>query len=215
MQCPRCRYENPSQSKFCAECGARLAAACIRCGASLPRAAEVCVGCGHPVEGRSIRPAPTGVTPSKPPATVQESAGGQRRHLTVMFCDLVGSTELSEQLDPEDLREVVRAYQTACTEVIARFQGYIAQYLGDGLLVYFGYPLAHEDAAHRAARSALGIVHAIDGLEGPMGVGSKEPARSAHQCSYGAGRRRRDRKPTGATCRRRDTESRRAAPDDR
>ncbi len=165
MQCPRCRYENPSRSKFCAECGARLVAACIRCGAPLPRAAEVCVGCGHPVEGRSVRPAPTGVTTSKPPATVRESAGGERRHLTVMFCDLVGSTELSEQLDPEDLREVVRAYQTACTEVIARFQGYIAQYLGDGLLVYFGYPLAHEDAAHRAARSALGIVHAIDGLK--------------------------------------------------
>ena len=165
MQCPRCRHENPSESKFCAKCGARLAAACIRCGAPLPLAAEVCVDCGHAVEGPSIQPAPLGVTTSRPLATVQESAGSQRRHLTVMFCDLVGSTELSEQLDPEDLREVVHAFQTACTEVIARFQGYIAQYLGDGLLVYFGYPLAQEDAAHRAARSALGIVHAIDGLK--------------------------------------------------
>jgi len=86
-----------------------------------------------------------------------------------MFCDLVGSTELSAQLDVEDLREVVRTYQTACTEPIARFEGHIAQYLGDGLLVYFGYPLAHEDAAQRAARSALGIVQAMHGLNSKPG----------------------------------------------
>src|SRR5215510_12845423 len=71
----------------------------------------------------------------------------ERRQLTVMFCDLVDSTALSGQLDPEDLREVVRAYQATCTEVIQRFDGSIAQYLGDGLLVYFGYPQAHEDDA--------------------------------------------------------------------
>src|SRR5262245_23008345 len=68
----------------------------------------------------------------------------ERRQLTVMFCDVVGSTALSAQLDPEELREVVRAYQETCTEEIGRFDGYVAQYLGDGLLVYFGYPLAHE-----------------------------------------------------------------------
>src|SRR5262249_23660377 len=71
----------------------------------------------------------------------------ERRQLTVMFCDLVDSTKLSSQLDPEDWRDVVRAYQAACTEVIQRYEGHVAQLLGDGLLVYFGYPHAHEDDA--------------------------------------------------------------------
>jgi class 3 adenylate cyclase/tetratricopeptide (TPR) repeat protein len=88
----------------------------------------------------------------------------ERRQLTVLFCDLVDSTVLARQLDPEDLREVVRAYQEACAKVIARFEGHIAQYLGDGLLVYFGYPLAHEDDAQRAVRAGLGIVEAMGQL---------------------------------------------------
>ena len=88
----------------------------------------------------------------------------ERRQLTVLFCDLVDSTALASQLDPEELREVVRAYQGACAKVIARFEGHIAQYLGDGLLVYFGYPLAHEDDAQRAVRAGLGIVEAMRGL---------------------------------------------------
>jgi predicted ATPase/class 3 adenylate cyclase len=88
----------------------------------------------------------------------------ERRQLTVLFCDLVDSTPLAGQLDPEDLREVVRAYQDTCAKVIARFEGYIAQYLGDGLLVYFGYPQAHEDDAQRAVRAGLGIVEAIGQL---------------------------------------------------
>jgi class 3 adenylate cyclase len=87
--------------------------------------------------------------------------------LTVMFCDLVGSTALSARLDPEELRAVVRAYQESCTEVIRRYDGQIAQHLGDGLLVYFGYPVAHEDDAQRAARTALGIVEAIQQLSFP------------------------------------------------
>jgi class 3 adenylate cyclase len=78
-----------------------------------------------------------------------------------MFCDLVDSTALSEQLDPEEYREVVRAYQHASGAVIERFDGYIAQYLGDGLLVYFGYPQAHEDDAARAVRAGLEIIAAI------------------------------------------------------
>jgi class 3 adenylate cyclase len=98
-----------------------------------------------------------------PPAVLSTPAAG-RRQLTVLFCDLVGSTALSSQLDPEDLREVVRAYQDTCTKVIARFDGHVAQYLGDGLLVYFGYPQAHEDDAQRAVRAGLGILDALGQL---------------------------------------------------
>jgi len=88
----------------------------------------------------------------------------ERRQLTVMFCDLVDSTKLSAQLDPEEYRDVVRAYQKVCSEVITRFEGHVAQLLGDGLLIYFGYPHAHEDAAQRAVRTGLGILAAIEDL---------------------------------------------------
>ena len=88
----------------------------------------------------------------------------ERRQLTVLFCDLVDSTPLSRALDPEDLREVMRAYYDTCGKVIERFDGHIAQYLGDGLLVFFGYPRAHEDDAQRAVRAGLGMVEAVEAL---------------------------------------------------
>src|SRR5215467_2489186 len=99
--------------------------------------------------------------PQTEPPTEHRSPEAERRQLTVMFCDLVDSTKLSSQLDPEEYREVVRAYQLACTEVIQRYDGHIAQLLGDGLLVYFGYPQAHEDDAQRAVRAGLGILAAM------------------------------------------------------
>ena len=93
----------------------------------------------------------------------------------MLFCDLVDSTALSSRLDPEDLREVVRAYQVTCAEVIQRFDGHIAQYLGDGLLVYFGYPQAHEDDAQRAVRTGVGIVEAMRTRHGQLERGQDVP----------------------------------------
>lgn len=110
------------------------------------------------VELGSAGPAPTAVE------AVAQPVIAERRQLTVMFCDLVDSTRLSTQLDPEYLREVVQAYQQAAGEVIARFDGHIAQYLGDGLLVYFGYPQAHENDAERAVYAGLGIPVAMAAL---------------------------------------------------
>jgi class 3 adenylate cyclase len=98
------------------------------------------------------------------PAAEPRTSDAEHRQLTVMFCDLVGSTPLAERLDPEDLREVVRAYQQTCAEAIQRVEGHIAQYLGDGLLVYFGWPQAHDDDAQRAVRAGLGILEAMDTL---------------------------------------------------
>jgi predicted ATPase/class 3 adenylate cyclase len=95
---------------------------------------------------------------------VRYSAEAERRQLTVMFCDLVDSTKLAETLDPEDLREVFRAYQKVCAKAIASAEGYIAQYLGDGVLIYFGYPQAHEDDARRAVSSGLRILETINRL---------------------------------------------------
>jgi class 3 adenylate cyclase len=88
----------------------------------------------------------------------------ERRQLTVMFCDLVGSTDLSARFDPEDLRDLIRAYQEACAKVVQDYGGYVAKYLGDGIQVYFGYPQAHGDDAERAVRAGLAIIEAVASL---------------------------------------------------
>src|SRR5262249_46289602 len=99
-----------------------------------------------------------------PEPTVAAPAA-ERRQLTVMFCDLVGSTALSSQLDPEDLREVITAYHRAVAHVVRSLDGFVAKYMGDGVLVYFGYPRAHEDDAERAVRAGLGMIDAVGRLD--------------------------------------------------
>ena len=94
-------------------------------------------------------------------AVAPAPADAERRQLTVLFCDLVGSTALSSRLDPEDLREVIAAYHRAVAEIVAEFDGFVAKYMGDGVLVYFGYPRAHEDDAERAVRAGLGAIDAV------------------------------------------------------
>jgi hypothetical protein len=92
---------------------------------------------------------------------VAARAAAERRQLTVMFSDLVGSTALSARLDPEDLREVIGAYHSAVAEIVAGLGGFVSRFMGDGVLIYFGYPQAHEDAAERAVRAALGAIDAV------------------------------------------------------
>ncbi|MEO6023977.1 MAG: adenylate/guanylate cyclase domain-containing protein, partial [Burkholderiales bacterium] len=108
----------------------------------------------------SLPTASAAIPPPAPFATL-ESPAGERRQLTVMFCDLVGSTALSEKLDPEELRSLLHDYRTRCGEVISRYEGFVARYVGDGILTYFGWPTAHEDDAERALRAALEIVQAV------------------------------------------------------
>jgi class 3 adenylate cyclase/tetratricopeptide (TPR) repeat protein len=123
---------------------------------------EVVAQPSQPIPPPAAQQQPSLLVDPRPTASPPPDA--ERRQLTVMFCDLVESTHLSSQLDPEEYRDVVRAYQSACTEVIQRYDGHIAQYLGDGLLVYFGYPQAHEDDAQRAVRTGLGILAAMEDL---------------------------------------------------
>ena len=101
----------------------------------------------------------------------KEQSGAERRQLTVLFCDLVGSTELSRKLDPEDMQDINRAYQDMCRTVIERYDGYIARYMGDGVLAYFGYPRAHEDDAVRAVHTGLNIISEMNSIN--QGVGGK------------------------------------------
>jgi class 3 adenylate cyclase/predicted ATPase len=99
--------------------------------------------------------------PSIAAPSIEEGSAAERRHLTVMFCDLVGSTELASRLDPEDLREVIAAYQRAVADVVAGLDGFVAKYMGDGVLAYFGYPRAHEHDAEHAVRAGLGVIDAV------------------------------------------------------
>ena len=169
MQCAKCGVANREGRRFCSECGAALAGPCAVCGFVNDPGEKFCGGCGIALASGSP---PTAAEPAPPtrPATVASTNGGPelveatRRQLTVMFCDLVGSTALSQQLDPEELTDVLTAYQDTCAQVIKHFDGHISRYVGDALLVYFGYPQAHEDDAQRAVRTALGIVEAMKAL---------------------------------------------------
>jgi class 3 adenylate cyclase/predicted ATPase len=143
--CSSCGAQVEAGSKFCDRCGTPLAP-------TVPLAPELSRRAGTEV---ATADATGAVRASKGPAEAE------RRQLTVMFCDLVGSTELAGRLDPEVLRDVVRSYQQACDGVIGRLHGHVAQYLGDGVLVYFGYPVAREDDPRRAVRAGLGIIEAI------------------------------------------------------
>jgi len=159
MHCDGCRHENPSGAKFCEACGARFVGSCAHCGAVLSAAARFCHACGR------AQGAAADVPPLPSPQGLAPVGEAERRQLTVMFCDLVGSTELSTRLDPEDLREIVRGYQYAASVVVARHSGHIAQYLGDGLLIYFGYPEADEHDAERAIRAGLELLAAVPAVE--------------------------------------------------
>jgi class 3 adenylate cyclase/predicted ATPase len=134
--------------------------------------------------GEPISTAPrTPATQRSIPAPEQSEP--ERRQLTVMFCDLVGSTRLSQILDPEDLRDINRAYQDACKIAIDRYDGYISRYMGDGVLAFFGYPRAHEDDAERAVLAALGVVRAMSELN--AGVGSENNVRLAVRAGIATG----------------------------
>ena len=134
--CANCGFLNPS-FKFCGECGTPLA------GTSRPRE-----------------------FPAADTVAIEQALphGAERRQLTVLFCDIVDSTAFTEKLDPEELRNLLEVYRTCIMEVVLVQNGHVARYFGDGILVYFGYPIAHEDTAHRAVRAALGIVAAIETL---------------------------------------------------
>ncbi len=146
MVCPNCSSDVPDGGRSCGQCGAVLPVA----GSSLPPA----------IPSPAITP--PAITPSAIPSPAvvpsTSTSSAERRQLTVMFCDLVGSTALSTRLDPEDLREVMVAYQAYVADTVAPFGGFVAAYMGDGALVYFGYPQAHEHAAERAARAGLALV---------------------------------------------------------
>src|SRR5262245_9657329 len=152
LRCPSCGHGNRPERRFCARCGGRLGDVCSACGTLNETGERFCGHCGAPLTGTA--------------------AEGERRQLTVLFCDLVGSTALAGQLDAEEWRDVVAQYHKAAAAAVAHYGGHVAQYLGDGLLVYFGYPAAHEDDPERAVRAGLLLIDTVVGLNQQL-----EPAR--------------------------------------
>jgi class 3 adenylate cyclase/tetratricopeptide (TPR) repeat protein len=135
---------------------------CNQCASENSDGSRFCSNCGAPLTADRQAPAA--------PARGGSPDQGERRHLTVMFCDVVDSTALSMQYDPEDLREIIRSFQDVCVGVVKRYEGFVAQHLGDGLLIYFGYPIAHENNSERAVHAGLGIIEAMAALEPRPGL---------------------------------------------
>ena len=155
MECLHCQNDNPDDGRFCTQCGAALAVKCLRCGDLSSPESKFCGNCGLNLTQGTGAPPSIEITPeSLAPA-------GERRHLTVLFCDLVGSTTLAKSLDPEELNEITRCYYRCCTDAIQQFDGLVANFIGDGVMALFGYPRAHEDDAERAIHSALTILRAV------------------------------------------------------
>ncbi|MGA2409814.1 MAG: AAA family ATPase, partial [Candidatus Binataceae bacterium] len=153
MRCRNCSAENADRDTVCAHCASPLAPRCPKCGFEYSLGAKFCSQCATPLNLSNPARAAAGARPGPLPA--------ERRHLTVLFCDLVASTALATQLDPEEWRDTLARYHWAATEAIVRFEGHVAQYLGDGVMAYFGWPQAHDNDAERAVRAGLAIHGAI------------------------------------------------------
>jgi class 3 adenylate cyclase len=163
MDCPSCGAANLEGKKFCGDCGTPLPmpVRCTACGAENPPSKKFCADCGAALTIRASS-APAEVASPLPTAS---TSSAERRQLTVLFCDLVGSTALAAHLDPEDLREIIGAYHRCVADTVGRFSGFVAKYMGDGVLVYFGYPQAHEDDAEQAVRAGLALIDAVGRLQ--------------------------------------------------
>ena len=161
MQCPSCNANVPG-GNFCEQCGTALPRPCLACGHTNSVVAKFCSNCGASLA--AIEPAGS-LAPRRPTQTILQTSAAERRQLTVMFCDMVGSTALSTRLDPEEQREIIEAFQTYCSNGIKQFAGMVAGYRGDGVLAYFGYPAAHENDAERAIRAGIEIIGTVKGRD--------------------------------------------------
>ena len=155
MHCSKCGSENPAGNNFCARCGNALARLCLNCGAENAPTSNFCGKCGAALN------APVSTPVAATPSIQSPEVAGERRHLTVLFCDLVGSTAIAARLDPEQWRETLAGFHREAAVAITRFDGHVAKYLGDGVMAYFGWPAAHDNDAERAARAGLAILDAI------------------------------------------------------
>ncbi|HEY8673022.1 MAG TPA: adenylate/guanylate cyclase domain-containing protein [Candidatus Dormibacteraeota bacterium] len=165
MTCANCGGDNESGRRFCGDCGAPLAVACPACGAANPARARFCGDCGALLAAAAPEPGAAASSPAATPAALTE-----RRHVSVLFADLVGFTTLSERRDSEEVRELLTRYFDACQTVVGRYGGVVEKFIGDAVMAVWGTPVAKEDDAERAVRAALEVVEAVTQLGGETGA---------------------------------------------
>src|SRR5258708_1513384 len=161
MECPTCKTDLPDGSKFCNQCGSPQSLACQACGHSNVASAKFCADCGAILTSGAVT---TAAATGQAPSSAQPGSAAERRQLSVMFCDLVGSVSLAERLDPEDFRDLLATYLRQATNIVEAGGGLVARYLGDGILAYFGYPVAHEDDTERAITAGLELIKTVGQL---------------------------------------------------
>ena len=162
MNCPSCGTPAVAGTKFCAECGTSLAGGCPSCGTQNVPGAKFCVECGTNLTATAPVAAAPALTPESAAGPLAPPTGAaERRLVSVLFADLVGSTTLAEDRDPEETRELLTRYFDACNEVIARYGGSVEKFIGDAVMAVWGVPVAHEDDAERAVRAALDLVSTV------------------------------------------------------
>ena len=158
MRCSRCRHDNPAQSRFCSECGARLVSACPGCGAELAAGAKFCGQCGQPAVAQARFESPESYTPKHLAERILHSKtalDGERKQVTVLFADMKGSMELLAERDPEETRKLLDPVLERMMEAVHHYEGTVNKVMGDGIMALFGAPLSHEDHAVRACYAAL------------------------------------------------------------
>ena len=161
MRCSACGYENPDGNRFCEDCGVSLAASCSECGAQ-PRAGKrFCGACETRVQAAVVAE-PSSEAPGQQSQLTQPGAATtELRHVSVLFCDLVGFTPFSEKRDPEEVREVLSGYFDIAHAIVARYGGVVQKFIGDAVMAVWGAPVAKEDDAERAVRAGLELVSAV------------------------------------------------------
>ena len=190
MNCPKCQTNNPEKARFCFNCGSALALTCAHCATTLPAGAKFCFNCGQPTavpqETPEMQPEPdtgpaeSGTTNESPDAAwldryipqnlmnkLQAARSsslveGERRIVTILFCDVKGSTAAAAGLDPEEWSEIMNGAFEPMIAPVYRYEGTVARLTGDGLLAFFGAPIAHEDDPQRAILAGLDIIEAIN-----------------------------------------------------
>ncbi len=166
MKCPTCQHENDSGTKFCEECGNKLARVCAACGVALKPTTKFCPECGAPSAVAATKPVRNvaDYTPKHLADKILQSKSaleGERKQVTVLFADVKGSMELAAQLDPEQWHQILDRFFQILSGGVHRFEGTVNQYTGDGIMALFGAPIAHEDHAQRTCYAALDLRAAL------------------------------------------------------
>ena len=166
MRCSACGVENRQAAKFCGGCGKPLLLACAECGSGIAPTNKFCDNCGAlaptPTDRPNAGPKVSAGNPVAAPAVAAApEMAANRRQMSLLSCDLVDSSLLARGLDPEDLRYAINNFHQISKDIIREYEGYYAQYMGDGFMAYFSYPIAHEDDAYRAVLAGLRIIEAV------------------------------------------------------